>query len=210
MNQSNNKILVLSNSWIGLHSFRKEVFHAFKDEGYDVYISCPNDSPEKALWFQNIGCKVINTSFNRQGKNPIADIKLMLYYCKLIKELKPLAVLSYTIKPNLYGGMACALCGVPQLANITGLGAAVEYPGVMQKFTILLYKLGLRKTYLTFFQNDTNRQFCMNHGMVKGNTQLIPGSGVNLQYHQFVEYPSEEEPIRFVFCSRIRKEKGRT
>ena len=49
MNQSNNKILVLSNSWIGLHSFRKEVFHAFKDEGYDVYISCPNDSPEKAL-----------------------------------------------------------------------------------------------------------------------------------------------------------------
>lgn len=208
MNQSNNKILVLSNSWIGLHSFRKEVFHAFKDEGYDVYISCPNDSPEKALWFQNIGCKVINTSFNRQGKNPIADIKLMLYYCKLIKELKPLAVLSYTIKPNLYGGMACALCGVPQLANITGLGAAVEYPGAMQKFTILLYKLGLRKTYLTFFQNDTNRQFCMNHGMVKGNTQLIPGSGVNLQYHQFVEYPSEEEPIRFVFCSRIRKEKG--
>ena len=84
----------------------------------------------------------------------------MLYYCKLIKELKPLAVLSYTIKPNLYGGMACALCGVPQLANITGLGAAVEYPGVMQKFTILLYKLGLRKTYLTFFSIPYCLLFC--------------------------------------------------
>lgn len=205
----NNRILVLSNSWGGLHSFRKEVFQAFRDNGYEVFISCPLDNDEKkAEWFENIGCKLIETKFNRQGTNPIEDIKLVHTYCKLIKKIMPIAVLTYTIKPNLYGGMACALCGVPQIANITGLGAAVEYPGLMQKLTIMLYKIGLRKTYCTFFQNEENRQFCICHGMVNDHHQLIPGSGVNLSYHTQKDYPVEGDPIRFIFVSRIRKEKG--
>lgn len=205
----NNRILVLSNSWGGLYSFRKEVFQTIIDKGHEVYISCPiNGDKDKVEWFENIGCKCIDTSFNRQGTNPIADFKLMLTYRKLIRQIKPLAVLSYTIKPNLYGGMACALCAVPQIANVTGLGAAVEYPGLMQKFTILLYKLGLRKSWMTFFQNETNMQFCKSHGMVNENVKLIPGSGVNLQYHVQKLFPTEDEPIRFVFCSRIRYEKG--
>lgn len=205
----NNRILVLSNSWGGLYSFRKEVFQSFRDKGFEVYISCPLvDDELKAKWFENIGCKCINTQFNRQGTNPVADIRLMFTYRKLIKEIEPFVVLSYTIKPNLYGGMACALCKVPQIANITGLGAAVEYPGLMQKFTIMLYKLGLRKTHMTFFQNNANMQYCKNHGMVNDNVALIPGSGVNLHYHEQKPFPAETEPVRFVFCSRIRLEKG--
>lgn len=205
----NKRILVLSNSWGGLHSFRKEVFQALVDSGYEVFISCPFDNDEiKAKWFESIGCKLIETVFNRQGTNPVADFKLMLTYRKLIKKIKPLVVLSYTIKPNLYGGMACALSGVPQIANVTGLGAAVEYSGMMQKLTILLYKLGLRKTYKTFFQNETNMKFCKEHRMVNENVSLIPGSGVNLQYHEQKPFPNDGEPIGFVFCSRIRYEKG--
>ncbi len=204
-----NKVLVLSNSFSGLFSFRKEVFQAYIDNGYDVFISSPVDNDiQKAQWFETIGCKIIDTRFERQGTNPISDIKLVFSYCKLIKHIKPDIVLSYTIKPNLYGGMACALCKVPQIANVTGLGAAVEYPGFMQKLTILLYKLGMRKTAMVFFQNDENRQFCLKRKMIKDGNRLIPGSGVNLLYHTFKEYPSETEPIRFIFISRIRKEKG--
>lgn len=205
----NKKILVLSNNIGGLHSFRKEVLQAFRERGEEVYISAPvGKERQKTEWFENIGCKIIDTPFNRQGTNPWADFKLMLRYRKLMKRLKPDVVLSYTIKPNLYGGMACALCGVSQLANITGLGAAVEYPGMMQKLTILLYRLGLRKTRVVFFQNEENLAFCKKHGMVRGTVRLIPGSGVNLDYHTLKEYPSETEPVRFIFISRIRKEKG--
>lgn len=46
--------------------------------------------------------------------------------CKSYKERKPDVVLSYTIKPNVYGGMVCRLYGIPQIVNITGLGTAVE------------------------------------------------------------------------------------
>ena len=203
------RILVLSNSFVGLYSFRKEVFQRFRELGWEVFISSPTKGvEEKAEWFRNIGCHVIDTRFDRQGMNPIADIRLMMYYRRLIKQVKADVVLSYTIKPNLYGGLAAALCSVPQIANVTGLGAAVEYPGLLQKFTILLYKVCMRKTHLVFFQNDANRQFCLQHGMVKGRTRLIPGSGVNLEYHTLKPYPQEGEPVRFLFISRIRVEKG--
>lgn len=203
------RILVLSNSFVGLHSFRKEVFQRFRDLGWEVYISSPTKGvEEKAEWFGKIGCYVVDTQFDRQGMNPIADIKLMLYYRRLIKQVKADVVLSYTIKPNLYGGLATALCKVPQIANITGLGAAVEYPGLLQKFTILLYKVCMRKTHLVFFQNEANRQFCLQHGMMKGRTKLIPGSGVNLSFHTLKPYPLETDPVRFLFISRIRREKG--
>lgn len=203
------RILVLSNSFVGLHSFRKEVFQRFRDLGWEVYISSPTRGvEEKAEWFHNIGCHVIDTQFDRQGMNPVADFKLMMYYRRLIKQVKADVVLSYTIKPNLYGGLAAAFCGVPQIANVTGLGAAVEYPGLLQKFTILLYKVCMRKTHLVFFQNDANRQFCLQHGMVKGRTRLIPGSGVNLSYHTLKPYPKDDEPVKFLFISRIRREKG--
>lgn len=203
------KILVLTNNFGGLYSFRKEVMKAMVDKGYHVVISAPSkDDAMKVAWFENIGCKLIEIPFNRQGTNPLADLKLMWRYCKLIKKIKPDVVLSYTIKPNLYGGMACALTGVPQIANVTGLGAAVEYPGLMQKLTIFLYKIGMRKTWLTFFQNNDNMDFCKVHGMVKGRVQLIPGSGVNLEHHEKKPYPAESEPIRFLFMGRIRREKG--
>ena len=179
---------------------------AFIDRGDEVFISAPLD--EKVADVEKLGCKIIDTQFNRHGTNPLADLKLMWRYRKMIKQLKPDAVLTYTIKPNLYGGMACALTGVPQIANVTGLGAAVEYPGLMQKLTILLYKIGMRKTWLTFFQNNDNMDFCQEHGMVKGRTQLIPGSGVNLEHHVKKPYPAETEPIRFLFMGRIRREKG--
>ena len=203
------RILVLSNSFGGLHSFRKEVFQQFRELGWEVFISSPTKGmEEKAEWFRNIGCHIIDTRFDRQGMNPIADFKLMLYYRRLIKQVKADVVLSYTIKPNLYGGLAAAMCGVPQLANVTGLGAAVEYPGMLQKFTIFLYKVCMRKTHLVFFQNDANRQFCLQHGMVKGRTRLIPGSGVNISFHTLKPYPQENDPVRFLFISRIRIEKG--
>ena len=124
---------------------------AFRDRGDEVIISAPLD--EKAPDVEKLGFKLIDTQFNRQGKNPIVDFKLILHYRKMIKQVDPDVVLTYTIKPNLYGGMACQLCHVPQIANVTGLGVAVEYPGMLQELTMLLYKIGMRKTRLTFFQN---------------------------------------------------------
>ena len=200
------KVLVLTNNLGGLFAFRKEVVKALLDDGHQVILVGPIDASKD--FFETLGCTIIGIEFNRKGTNPLKDFGLMLQYRKLIKQVKPDVVLTYTIKPNLYGGMACQLCGVPQIANVTGLGSAVENPGWLQKLTILLYKMGLRRTNTVFFQNQANMEFCRQHGMVKGKMRLIPGSGVNLQHHTLQEYPSPDEPLRFIFISRLLKEKG--
>ena len=200
-------VLVLTNSISGLNNFRKEVVKAIRDEGFNIYISVPEDSP-KAAYFREIGCEIILTEFNRRGVNPLADFKLMLAYRKLMKNLKPVAVLTYTIKPNIYGGMAARLCRVPQLANVTGLGDAVENGGWMQKLTVTLYKTGLRKARRIFFQNASNREFGIRMGIADNSSVLLPGSGVNLQHHTYQEYPADEGKIRFLFVGRVLKDKG--
>ena len=61
-----NNILILTNSIGGLHSFRKEVVKAIVDAGYEVYISEPDDD-ERVRYFEEIGCHIVKTDFNRRG-----------------------------------------------------------------------------------------------------------------------------------------------
>lgn len=199
-------ILVLTNNIGGLHSFRKEVMKAIIDSDCEVYISEPDDD-ERVKYFEGIGCNIIKTVFNRRGMNPIADFKLMLKYRKLIKQLKPIAVLSYTIKPNVYGGIACRLTGTPQIANVTGLGDAIENGGWIQKLTTSLYRFGIGKASQVFFQNETNRDFCIKCGIADEKSIVLPGSGVNLAHHIFQEYPTDGM-LKFLFIARLLKDKG--
>lgn len=200
------KILILSNNFGGLYSFRKEVVKALRDNDYEIVVSAPFDQRRK--YFEEIGCSLVDTQFNRKGMNPIKDLSLIAYYYRLMGRVKPDVVLSYTIKPNIYGGIASSISGVPQIANITGLGSAVENPGWLQKLAILLYKIGLRNTHTVFFQNQANKDFCIKHRMVKGQYKLIPGSGVNIDFHSFQNYPDADKPLKFVFIGRLLKQKG--
>src|SRR5699024_262323 len=86
-------------------------------------------------------------------------------------------------------------------------GTAVEHAGILQKFSIFLYKIAFTNVFKVFFQNEENMQFFVNNNIALGRHQLIPGSGVNLKHFDVLEYP-KEETIEFVFISRVMKEKG--
>ena len=128
---------------------------------------------------------------NRRGTNFIEDFKLILHYKKMLKDISPDAVFTYTIKPNVYGGIACQLTKIPYFTNITGLGTSVENVGLLQKISLLLYKIGLRKSKCVFFQNDTNLNFMKQRKIYLGKTILLPGSGVNLEMNRFRKYPED-------------------
>lgn len=198
-------VLVLTNNIGGLHSFRKEVMKAILANGYDVTISYPDDD-ERAAYFKKIGCKMVIIPFNRRGINPLKDLSLLFKYTSLIKKVKPIAVLTYTIKPNIYGGIACRICNAHQLANVTGLGDAIENGGLLSKIALALYRVGLKKSTV-FFQNASNRSFGIRNHIASGNSILLPGSGVNLEHHTYQQYP-EDKGIRFLFIARLLKDKG--
>jgi glycosyltransferase involved in cell wall biosynthesis len=200
------KILVLANFGMGLYNFRKELLEELINQQNEVYISLPNDEYVPKL--VSLGCQFVETPLERRGTNPIKDIKLLLHYIKIIKRMKPDVVLTYTIKPNVYGGLACRITKTPYITNITGLGTSIENKGIIQKITLMLYKAGLKKASCLFFQNETNLKFFIDKNMVKSKARVVPGSGVNLDQHPFEEYPDDDEENRFLFLGRMMKAKG--
>ncbi len=213
MNKKRMKILILTNYANGLWLFRKELLLAFMEEGHTVYVSLPPDENVDKL--RVLRCRdsaahicIIETPFERRGNNPIKDLKLFRTYQKLLRKYQPDVVLTYTIKPNLYGGLACRLGGVPYLCNMTGLGTAIENGGALSRILLLFYKVSMKKARRVFFQNTGNRDFMNRHGVAVHNSALLPGSGVNLEEHRFSTYPSETEGVIFLAVIRIMKDKG--
>lgn len=200
------RILVLANNDLGLYNFRKELIEKLIELNSEVYISLPQGP--KILELKELGCQYIETAVDRRGINPIKDLKLLLKYIKIIRNIKPDYVLTYTIKPNIYGGIACRITKTKQIANITGLGTALENKGILQKIAIALHRIALKKVKCCFAQNQANLEFLQKQKIARNKLKLIPGSGVNLDRFKLLDYPKESEPIEFLFISRIMKEKG--
>lgn len=199
------KILFLTNDGEGLYKFRKELIITLSKDN-EVFISLPKDKYIKQL--EELGCKYIETSFNRRGTNPIKDLQLLSFYKRILDQVKPDIVLTYTIKPSVYGGIACQSKHIPYIVNITGLGSAIENGGIIGKISLLLYKIGIKKAKKVFFQNESNKDFMINKGIVNlEKCGLLPGSGVNLKEYRLLDYPNKNT-IEFAFIGRIMKEKG--
>ena len=132
---------------------------------------------------------------------------MLYFYKRVLRSIKPDIVFTYTIKPNIYGEMACSRLKIPYVATITGLGTAVEKNGVLQRICLFLYKIGLRKAKKVFFQNSENMTFMKKHKIIKSESEIIPGSGVNLNQYKLLDYPNSNI-VHFAFISRVMKEKG--
>lgn len=200
------KVLVISNFGMGLYKFKKEILKEMINQGHEVFVSFPKD--EYVSLIEELGCLYIESKVDRRGNNLITDFKLLLFYIKTIKKTNANIVLTFTIKPNVYGGIASRITRTPYLPNITGLGTAIENEGFMKTITLALYKIALKKAKCVFFQNEPNRNFFIEKKIVKLNTKVIPGSGVNLETHNFEDYPKEEGNIKFLFIGRIMQAKG--
>lgn len=204
--KSNKRILVLANNDVGLYRFRKDLLAALLGAGHEVYISLPDGGFVSEL--VQLGCRFIDTPIERRGMNPIHDSKLFHQYRAILKEVKPDLVLTYTIKPNIYGGLACRMAHIPYAVNITGLGSAIENGGWLKKFVLALYKPALKGARAIFFENTGNRDILAATGVVpKGRDAVLSGAGVNLEDYPYQSYP-QEGAVRFLFVGRVMREKG--
>jgi len=199
------RILILSNHFITLYNFRKELIKKLIDDGNEVYISIPK--AEENSYFSDMGCKIIETPVDRRGVNPIRDFGLVINYLNIMRELKPNIIFSYTIKPNIYGCIASNFTKNKQVSNITGTGATFLKKNTVSTIAKLLYKFSLKKSYKVFFQNSGDKDFFVENRMIRNNYAMLPGSGVNLEQYEVCDLPSEDE-TNFIFIGRVMELKG--
>lgn len=203
------KILVLANHYNTLRIFRRELLKELVSRGHSLLVIIPECDEENKQILESYGCKVQFVKMERRGMNPLKDIGLFLKYLKIIKEYRPNRVITYTIKCNIYGAMACKFKKVPCYVNVTGLGSAFQGQGKTRKLVSLMYKLSLNKAKRIFFENEGNRNTLVEEGIVKKEqTVVMNGAGVNLDEFSLVDYPQEKETIRFLFVGRVMQEKG--
>ena len=200
------KIVIIANNSNGLYLFRRQLISALIEQGHEVVALTPFDTDVDNL--QALGATLVETPIDRRGTNPIRDYSLMQLYKKELKRIKPDMVITYTIKPNVYGGLVCRQLKIPYAANITGLGTAFEGSGALQKVATVLNKTALKKAKVVFFENTENRGVFVNTGIVaKEKTQVLHGAGVDLKHFSYQPYPKNQE-FRFLFIGRVMKEKG--
>ena len=199
------KILILSNHFITLFSFRKELIRKLVKDGNDVYISTPKS--DENSFFSDMGCKIIETPVDRRGINPFKDLSLLCNYIKIMRELKPNIIFSYTVKPNIYGCIASNLTNNIQVSNITGTGSTFLKKSIVSAIAKMLYKISVKESYKVFFQNSGDKDYFVQNKMVANNYALLPGSGVNLEQYAVYDLPSEDE-VNFIFIGRVMKLKG--
>ena len=198
------KILILTNHSYMLYRFRTELIRELMRD-HEVVLSMPFVGHEED--FMAMGLRCIETEVDRRGINPKRDLKLFSFYCRLLKVEKPDMVITYSIKPNIYGGWACQLLGIPYCANVQGLGTAFQKKGLAQMVT-LMYRTALRKAKTVFFENRGNaNEFLNRHIIPEKKVTVLNGAGINLEAYTAQPYP-ENDQVRFLYLGRLMEEKG--
>lgn len=200
------KVVIIANNSNGLYLFRRHLISTLVERGHEVIALTPFDVDVENL--RDIGAIMIETPIDRRGTNPIRDYSLIKLYKKELKKIKPDLVITYTIKPNVYGGIVCRHLKIPYAVNITGLGSAFERSKALRMIAIVLNKIALKRAKVVFFENTDNRDAFVRAGIIgKEKTCILHGAGVDVNYFSYQPYPNDQD-FRFLFIGRVMKEKG--
>ncbi|ENX24002.1 MULTISPECIES: glycosyltransferase family 4 protein [Acinetobacter] len=216
------KFLIIASYLPSVLNFRGKLLEAIAGKDIQVYILSPDLDlfPNEVNQLRNLGYSVDEIPMQRTGTNPLSDIKTLLAIYKCIRKIKPDYVLSYTIKPVIYGTLAAKLAKVPhRFALITGLGYAFQNVeqgsnrSFFQKLVHGLYQYALFHTHKVFFQNPDDQQLFIELNLIDSNkpTVVVNGSGVNVQDFSLVAPPksdSGEIKQSFLLIARLLADKG--
>jgi len=216
------KFVMISSFLPSVLNFRGKLLEAIRQQGYEIHIIAPDLSsfPDEYQKLLSLGYKVYNISMQRTGTNPTADLSTLFALYKLIYKIKPDCVLSYTIKPVIYGSLAAWLAKVPKrFALITGLGYAFQNVdenskrSIFQKLVHGLYQQALSRCSKAFFQNPDDLALFRGLQLLRAEIPavVVNGSGVNVSDFDVMPLPLSNQrqvKISFLLIARLLGDKG--
>jgi glycosyltransferase involved in cell wall biosynthesis len=205
------RLLLFANTTWYLYNFRLGLARAARDAGHDVVLMSPHDeyveriAPEGFRW--------CGFSMDRRGLNPVTEVLTVTRAASTYRQLRPDLVHHFTIKPVIYGSMAARIVGIPSIVNsVEGLGYLYtsHRPGVALLRRVLrpAYRLALGgpRSRTIFLNPDDQRRFVEEGIVRKARSQVIPGSGVDVERFRPTPEPAGEPTA--VMASRMLWEKG--
>ena len=214
------KILAVDGSARALVLVRAPLLKAAVDSGHTVWAIAARDANMQDIQvgdledrFQSQGIRFRDWKLDRQGMNPWSDLLAFLQLLRMLRELRPDTVLSYSMKSCIYGSLAARLCRVPETYSvITGLGYLFSgengRTSIAQVAGRMLMRLSLSGNRKVFFQNPDDRDHFMKLGILKNSDKavIVNGSGIDTDY--FSKAPIPNGPLTFLMVARVQIHKG--
>jgi glycosyltransferase involved in cell wall biosynthesis len=201
-----NKIIISLNTSWNIYNFRLNLARALKSAEYEVILVAPFDKYSDVLKEE---FEYHDIYMSNKGTNPKEDFKTLIGFYNLYKSIKPDVVLNYTIKPNIYGNIACSFLGIKTINNISGLGTVFIKESFVTKLVKFLYRYSLNKSSKVFFQNSDDRDLFIQNSLVpKQICDLLPGSGIDTKKFIPIKYKKEDDTFRFLLIARMLWDKG--
>lgn len=200
-------VLILSNHHLYTYNLRKELIEKLLESNYRIVVALPYG--EKVELLKEMGCEFIDVPLDRRGTNPLNEFKLLLAYIRVLKQVKPDLVLTYTLKPNMYGGLACRIQNVDVIHTVTGLGSVFVRDAIYKKIVVWLNKIAFKSANTIVFMNRDNRELYRKLKIISPSheTLIVSGSGVNLTQFKYSKIKPTDK-VKFTFIARILKDKG--
>lgn len=215
------KFIIIASYLPSIINFRGKLLEAIADKGYEIHILAPDTDQflNDCQTLTQLGYYIHDIPMQRAGTSPFADAKTLKSLYTTIKTIKPDYILSYTIKPVIYGTLAATMARIPHIfAMITGLGYAFQTaenqsPSLTQKLIYSLYKKALPNCEKIIFQNPDDRALFRQLQLMPDNFPivLVNGSGVNLTHFEVIDLPLDQQgnvKTSFLLIARLLKDKG--
>lgn len=204
MSEKGKKIVISINTSWNIFNFRLNLIYFLQKKGFQIIALSPEDAYSSKLKEAGILWEPIK--IENKGNNPIKDAFLVKQYYSLLKKHKPDIALFYTIKPNIYGSIACRFLNIPVINNVSGLGTVFIRNNWISKFAKALYKVAFKSSDVVFFQNEDDRNLFIETELIKKNqSDMLPGSGVDLEKFKVTPLPKN---LHFLFIGRLLYDKG--
>lgn len=200
-------VLTVNAAW-NLVNFRTPLIKALREDGHRLTALVPEDETVPRL--NELGCNVVPLAIDSKGLSPLRDARLIRDMRRAFKALAPNAVLSFTIKNNIYGALASRGMGHAFIPNVTGLGTAFLGSTVLLEVAKRLYRAAFRPLPHVLFQNTEDSALFERLRIVRPEQGVVlPGSGIDLE-HFAPALPSSRpgEEMVFLMIARVLADKG--
>ena len=201
------KVAISINTSWNILNFRSGIIKELIKNDHEVYTISPKDSSTKEL--EALGCISHHITLENSGMNALKDFKYYKDFVKALDIIQPDAVLCYTIKPNIYGSIACRKRNIPVINNISGLGTAFLWNKALKSLVKNLYKFAFKSSNHIFFQNNHDKKLFLDEIKIpEGITSILPGSGVDTSFFSPVTDSVKNVEFTFLMISRLLIDKG--
>jgi glycosyltransferase involved in cell wall biosynthesis len=199
-------IVICSNYAWTIFNFRLPLLKKLRSQGYKIIVLTQFDGYEKKISDQVD--EIYPLFISRKGINPLIDFITILNFLSIIIRLKPDCILTFSIKPVIYGSLVCRVLKVPCIAMITGLGTGFLLNNWVTSIIKRLYRVALRNVEVVFFQNEDDKEIFLQSRLVElSQCRMIPGSGVDLERFSYQELPRKKTAV-LLLIARMLADKG--